>query len=258
VVSPGTSLFTLARIDILRIQINVPQTFAPNVRAGQKAQIVLREFPDRTFVGTVTRTSRSLDPQTRTMLTEVQIRNTEKILLPGMYAQIELKVPRAGQPLLIPASALISDSRGTQVGTIGNDHKVHLLPVQVGRDYGQQIEIAGGLKPDDVVITKPSDATAEGSPATAKLTSEAENSGNGGSAASSGTGKQGGSGKPGGVQNAASPSSPAPNFGQRYGGQDLRPLTPMNAPSSAAPPAASPASPAGGKGPNGGDAKTAR
>jgi hypothetical protein len=259
VVSPGTSLFTLARIDILRIQVNVPQTFAPNVRAGQKAQILVREFPNAHFVGTVTRTSRSLDPQTRTMLTEVQIRNTEKILLPGMYAQIVFHIPRAGQPLLIPSGALINDSRGTLVGTVGSDNKVHLMPVQIGRDYGQQIEVVGGLDPQAMVIVSPSDSTVEGTRVTAKLSDPSDTSGTSASGGQSGGGgKSGGSpgssaqgGKAAGNEGSGSgggngggtPGTPSPNIGQRYGGQDLRaPLTPMNAP----PPSGAPG--AGGPG----------
>ena len=217
VVSPGTSLFTLARIDILRIQVNVPQAYAPNIRVGQKAQILVREFPNAKFFGAVARTSRSIDPQSRTMLTELQIKNPTKTLLPGMFGQIVFHIPRAGQPLLVPDSALISDSRGTLLGTVGSDKKVHLTRVQVGRDYGKVIEIIQGLNPGDMVVLNPSDATVEGTDATPTF---------GGGDASGSAGGSGGDKSKGGGS-----ASPAPDTGQRYGGTDLdAPLTPTMQP----------------------------
>jgi multidrug efflux pump subunit AcrA (membrane-fusion protein) len=229
VVSPGTSLYRVARLDVLRIQVNVPQSFAPNIRVGAEANLQVSEYPAARFVGRVTRTASSLDPQTRTMLTEIQISNKDRRLLPGMYAQVVFKVTRLNPPLIVPASALIADAKGTQIATITRENKVKLNPVVVGRDYGQSIEIAAGISPNEKIVLDPTDATKDGAEVTpvppkqedSKDSERGQGSqpksgeganGNPGSTSSSGPRRQesqGGQGKPKG---------PPPNLGQSYGG----------------------------------------
>ncbi|MBC8101617.1 MAG: efflux RND transporter periplasmic adaptor subunit [Cytophagales bacterium] len=210
VVSPGASLYRIARLDILRIQVNVPQSFATNIRPGIPAKINVSEFPSSRFTGRVTRTATSLDPQTRTMLTEIQISNRDRRLLPGMYAQIAFTVKRLNPPLVVPASALIADARGTQIATVTRENKVRLTPVVVGRDFGQSIEIVAGISAQDRIVLDPTDATKEG--AVIKPISP-EKPGQKPGKAGQGNPSSGGGG-PG--QNK--PKGPPPNLGQSYGG----------------------------------------
>lgn len=158
----STLLFRVAQTGTLRTYVNVPQTNANSVRVGQTAVLSISALPGRSFPGTVARTAKALDPASRTMLTEIRVPNPNGVLLPGMYAQVDLSSPRTNPPLLIPGDSLIIRADGTQVAVIRSDHTVHLQKIQIGRDYGDNLEVISGLELGDMVIANPSDAVVEG------------------------------------------------------------------------------------------------
>ena len=84
----GKELFDISRIDPLRVYVSVPQAYAPNIRAGIKANVTLQEFPGKKFSGTVVRTAEAIDPATRTLNTEVDVPNKDGMLLPGSFGQV--------------------------------------------------------------------------------------------------------------------------------------------------------------------------
>src|SRR5664279_5661162 len=106
----STLLFRVAPPGTLRIYINLPQADAKSVKVGQHAIVSIAELPGRKFDGIVTRTSNALDPATRTLLTELQVHNADGALMPGMFAQVDLTVPRKYPPLLIPGDTLVAVS----------------------------------------------------------------------------------------------------------------------------------------------------
>src|SRR6185503_13432203 len=144
-------------MEMLRIYINVPQSNANFVRPGETATLRVSNLPGRIFTGAVARTANSLDPGSRTMLVEVHVANRDGALLPGMYAQVSLSNTRANPPLLLPSDALVVRPEGTQVAVVDSDHTVHLKNIQVGRDYGDRMEIVSGLQEGDTVIPSPGD-----------------------------------------------------------------------------------------------------
>jgi RND family efflux transporter MFP subunit len=156
-------LFRLAQVDVLRIFVYVPQSYAPDIRAGQSADVSVRELPGRVFQGTVTRTAGAIDPTSRTLLTEVQVPNPEGVLLSGSYATVRFKVQRSDPPLVVPQSALLIDANGVRVALVGADGTVHYRPIQIGRDYGNDAEVLSGLDTTDVLATGLSANIAEGS-----------------------------------------------------------------------------------------------
>jgi RND family efflux transporter MFP subunit len=158
----STMLYRIAQTRVLRTYVNVPQSNADSIRTGQTAQLTVSNRPGRTFAGTVTRTADSLDPNTRTMLVEVQVPNSDDALLPGMYAQVDLSSPRANPPLLLPGDCLIVRAEGTQVALVRPDHVVHFQNIRVGRDYGDKLEVISGLAPGDTVVANPNDVVREG------------------------------------------------------------------------------------------------
>ncbi len=155
-------LFELSQIDRLRIFINVPQQFAAAVRPGQAADVRLQELAGRTFRGTVTRTASSLDERSHTLLTEVQVPNPQRQLLPGMYAQVSLKVARAAPPLMVPADTLLVHSDGSYVLTVTGSGAVGRRKVTLGRDFGATVEITSGLNGDERLIVNPTDDLKDG------------------------------------------------------------------------------------------------
>lgn len=160
--SANAWLFKIAQTDSLRIRVNVPQTLMQSIRQGQTAQIHVRELPSKPFTGKVVRTADALDPKSNTLLTEIEVLNTNDTLRPGMYAQVTFTTTRVNPPVLVPANTLVINSGGTQVASVTKDQTVHYHKVEIGRDYGTEVEITTGLSPDESLITNPSDDLREG------------------------------------------------------------------------------------------------
>lgn len=158
----GKPLFSIAQSGVLRVQVDVPQSEAVNIRAGRKALIEVKERLGREYPGTVVRTAGSLDDAARTMLTEVQVDNRDGSLLPGMYAQVRFTVPGVRTTFVIPASALVIDQSGMHVVTVSADRKVHFQPVTIGRDMGVRVEVLRGVTGADSLVASPSDLLSEG------------------------------------------------------------------------------------------------
>jgi RND family efflux transporter MFP subunit len=162
VTAGNTLLFRIAQINPLRTYINVPQTYAASVRPGTRAVLTLTDRPGQPSVGAVTRAASALDPATRTMLVEVQVPNPAGRLLPGMYVQVRLEVARQEAPLLLDADTLLVRGGGTFVAVVDPDQRVRLRKVLLGRDYGPQIEVLGGLEEGQSVVINPNDEIREG------------------------------------------------------------------------------------------------
>ena len=158
----NTLLFRVAQTSTLRTYVNVPQSNASSIRPGQTAQLSVSNLPGRRFPGTVARTANALDPTSRTLLVEVQVPNADGALLPGMYAQVDLRASSSNPPLLIPGDALIVRAEGTQVAVVRPDHTVHLQKIEVGRDYGDRLEVVSGLQEGDSIIPNPGENVREG------------------------------------------------------------------------------------------------
>lgn len=156
------NLFTVSQAKTLRMQINVPQSYAVDLKPGQLAEIVIRERPGQKFTGAVARTAESLDASSRTLLVEVQIDNRNGSLLPGMYAQVKFTVPRTQNVVVISADSLVVNSQGTRVVVMSPDKRVRYVPVSVGRDLGPDVEILSGLKGGEQVISNPPDSLVDG------------------------------------------------------------------------------------------------
>jgi RND family efflux transporter MFP subunit len=158
----GKELFDVVQVDPLRVFVSVPQTNAPSIRAGLPAYIELREYPGQKFSGKVVRTADSIDPATRTLLTEIELPNHDGHLLPGSYAEVHFAVPIQVTRMSVPVNALLFRPEGPRVAVVGADHKVHLKPITIGRDFGIKVEILGGLDANDQIVVNPADSLEDG------------------------------------------------------------------------------------------------
>lgn len=156
-----TQLFQMAKLDVLRIYVNVPQVFSRYLEPGQKAELFTSSYPERTFRGHVTNVAGALDPQTRTRQTEIKIENLDHALLPGMYAQVKLTVHRPEPWVRVPSNAVIPHGDDLEVIVV-QDGKTHYQKVVPGRDFGDEIEIKAGLPGGSVVVVSPPDDLREG------------------------------------------------------------------------------------------------
>ncbi|MEH2240027.1 efflux RND transporter periplasmic adaptor subunit [Nostoc sp.] len=158
----NTSLYTIAAYDKLNVNVNVPQSLSQSLQTGQTAQITVRELPQRAFTGKVVRTSNAIDPNTRTLLTQLQVQNLGATLRPGMYASVRFAINRNDPPFVVPDSALVVNAGGTQVATLTKNQTVHYQKVVVGRDYGTEVEITSGLTGNESLIATPTVDETEG------------------------------------------------------------------------------------------------
>jgi RND family efflux transporter MFP subunit len=150
----GTFLFTIMQSDVIRTQVYVPQDQAFGLGPGVEAIVRVPEIPDRTFPGKVTRIADALQPGTRTLLTEIDVPNSDGALAPGIYCTVELHIPRKTPSLLVPAEAIIFNRDGLQVAVVV-DGLARIRKVVVARDLGTSLEVRDGVKPGDQVILNP-------------------------------------------------------------------------------------------------------
>jgi len=164
----GNEMFRVAQVDNLRLFVSVPQSAAASIHIGMPATILIAEMPGAEFPAKVTRTSNVLDPNTRTLLVEVEMSSQGGKLLAGMYATVRFRSHRDNPPLLVRGDTLIANASGTSAAVLqdagrGNGlRKVHMQRVQIARDYGAETEIASGLKAGDVLVVNPGDEIREG------------------------------------------------------------------------------------------------
>ena len=161
--TPGQELFQIGQISTLRVFVAVPEVYSRAAHVGSKATLTLDEYPDQTFQGTVTRTSSSIDIASRTLNTEVDIDNSKGLLLPGAYVRVHLALPAQIHSVIIPSSTLLFRTQGLQVGVV-RDNVAQLVPVSIGTDYGETVQITSGLSTSDEVIENPSDSLVSGTP----------------------------------------------------------------------------------------------
>jgi RND family efflux transporter MFP subunit len=159
--SVKTDLFHIAQPGMLRVYVNIPEEYSRGIKVGMTADLALAEFPGRTFQGNLVRTADAINMATRTLLVEIDVANPTNTLLTGSYAEVHLKVPTQASTFIIPVNTLIFRSEGLRVGLVKDD-KVTLTAVTPGHDFGNQIEVVSGLKPDDQVIINPPDSIVTG------------------------------------------------------------------------------------------------
>jgi RND family efflux transporter MFP subunit len=158
----GTFMFTIMHTDVIRVQLYVPQEAVFGLKPGVQANIRVPELPGRVFPGAVTRLANALQPSSRTLLTEIDVPNSDGALTPGIYCLVDLKIPRATPSLIVPSAALIFNQDGMSVAVVENG-VAHMRRIDVVRDLGISVEVDQGLREGEQVILNPSVDLAEGS-----------------------------------------------------------------------------------------------
>jgi RND family efflux transporter MFP subunit len=156
------SLFSVAQSNVLRVQVQVPQSAALAIKVGQQATLTVQERPGRRYIATVTRSAQSIDVAARTMLTEVQVDNRDGSLVPGMYGEVKFDITASQPSLIIPSTALVIDKNGMHVVSVSADSRVHFVAVDIGQDQGSEVEISQGLRGGETLVSNPSDLLSDG------------------------------------------------------------------------------------------------
>jgi RND family efflux transporter MFP subunit len=161
--STSTELFHLAAISRVRVFIDLPEQDRAAARSGAAAVLYLNEFPGRKFTGVIARNANAIDPAARTLRVEIDVDNPGGELLPGSYISVHLRAAGTANPIVVPSNTLLFRSEGLRAALV-KDGKAELIPVKVGRDFGETLEILDGLKPDDALIVNPPDSILPGTP----------------------------------------------------------------------------------------------
>jgi multidrug efflux pump subunit AcrA (membrane-fusion protein) len=161
--TPSQELFRIAQTKTLRVYVNIPENYSDETVPGISATLDLASSPNQKVTGKLVRTSQAIDPNSLTLLAEVDVPNADGKLLPGGYVQVHFDITTDHPPLVIPGNALIFRAQGTQVGIVdAATDTVHLQDIKIGRDFGTKLEVVDGLKEDDSVILNPSDSLTDG------------------------------------------------------------------------------------------------
>jgi RND family efflux transporter MFP subunit len=158
-------LFHMSSTDVLRVYVNVPQIYSRDALPGTKAQLTFAEYPGRSFEGTLVRTAKSIDVTSRTLLVEVDVDNRKGDLTPGAYTEVHLKVGRPVSAVIIPVSTLLFRKEGLRVATVqhtGDTDIVKLVPITLGHDDGDTVQVVTGLDANMSIITNPPDSIIDG------------------------------------------------------------------------------------------------
>ena len=154
-------ILTMATLKPLRIYAAVPQSASIAMKDGDQVGVTVREYPQRTFPGTITRRSTALNADTRTMLIEVDLDNTDGALLPGMYAMVTFAVSSTSGAPMVPDDALVFHGGKVFVPVV-RDGRLHLAEVTLGYDDGVNVEVTSGISDSDIVAINVGQAAHEG------------------------------------------------------------------------------------------------
>jgi RND family efflux transporter MFP subunit len=158
----GPPLFVVSDTSRLRVYVNVPQSYVPNIRIGTKAHISVPEYPGRQFSATVEASAQSVDAASGTTRMLLVVDNASGELMSGAFTNVSFDLPHPEIAINVPASALIFDRSGLHVATVDNDNHVVLKQVTISRDLGKEVEIGSGLAAEDRIVESPPDGIASG------------------------------------------------------------------------------------------------
>jgi len=158
----GPPMFVVSETNKLRVYVNVPQNYVPNIPVGTKARIAVPEYPGRTFPATVEASAQAVDVASGTTRMQLVVDNSRGELMTGDFTNVSFDLPHPEIAINVPASALIYNQRGLQVAIVDNDGRIVLKQVTIARDLGNEVEIGSGVSADDRVVTNPPDGIATG------------------------------------------------------------------------------------------------
>ena len=158
----GPQMFKVADVHEMRVFVQVPQEMSSNMKAGITADVILPQYPQKTFKAVVSTTSEAINKTARTLLVELHAKNDDNLLQPGTFAQVRFNLPDAPGTLRIPTSALIFRENGPQLAILAPGDKVDLRSIKLGRNLGTEFEVLAGLSASDTVINSPPDSLSQG------------------------------------------------------------------------------------------------
>jgi RND family efflux transporter MFP subunit len=170
----GTELFRVSRIGMMRIFVSVPEAYSEQIQNGMKVNVGLTALPGQMFAGSVTRSDHAINPQSRTLLVEVDVPNPAGKLMPGAYAEVHFALHSPVRPLVIPSGSILFQSAGPQVAVVNSKQQIEIHKVMLGTDLGGTMEITSGITQQDEIVANPPDFLVDGMPASIQRSDNAQ------------------------------------------------------------------------------------
>ncbi len=155
-------LFNIVQSDRLRLYVDIPQRYTARLTENMQVKLYFNEYPSKTYDAVLMSTASGIDQDTRTLLAEFMVDNSQYELLPGSYTQVHLFLPVPNTVVRIPVNTLLFRAQGLQVGVVNEQGIVTLKSIDIGRDFGTEVEVVSGINVEDAVIVNPSDSLANG------------------------------------------------------------------------------------------------
>lgn len=154
VITRATTLTTLVDLDVVKVEVNVPERYLRQVKPGQPLEFGVAAFPGRKFKGDVYFISSKLDDGTRTALVKARIPNSDGMLRAGMFASLELTLQLRDSAIVIPEPAVLSDGNRFSVFVVATNLTAEIRPINVGLRLAGRAEILSGLRAGELVVVE--------------------------------------------------------------------------------------------------------
>jgi RND family efflux transporter MFP subunit len=158
----GHELFRIAKINVVRAYVTVPETYDAQIVDGMKASLEVTGLSGQQFTGAVIRNSHAIAPNSHTLLVEIDVPNPTGKLMPGAYAEAHIHVPLPVRSLVVPGGVVLYQAAGPQIAVVNQKSQVELRKVTLGRDFGTTIEVNSGISTGDSIIASPPDYLVDG------------------------------------------------------------------------------------------------
>jgi RND family efflux transporter MFP subunit len=170
----GSELFRVSKVGMMRIFVSVPEAYSEEIQNKMKVNVEITALPGKMFKGSVTRNDNAINPQSRTLLVEVDVPNPDGKLMPGAYAEVHFALHSEVRPLVVPSGTILFQAAGPQVAVVNSKQQIELHKVVLGKDLGGTMEITSGITPQDEIVANPPDFLVDGMPVTAQPSSSTQ------------------------------------------------------------------------------------
>jgi membrane fusion protein (multidrug efflux system) len=160
-VAAGTDIARLEKIDQLKLDFRVPETYFAQLKSGLGVSLAVDAFPQASFPGRIYAIEPAVDEQTRTVLVRARVANPQLRLRPGMFARVQLTLGARENAVWIPEEAIVPRGQDSYVFRVV-DGKAELVPVQTGTRKVGEVEIMKGIAAGDIVVTEGTQRLAPG------------------------------------------------------------------------------------------------
>jgi RND family efflux transporter MFP subunit len=159
--APGNPMVTVADFSIIRLQVGVPEQESSLIKNGLPVEATFEALPGQKFSAVISRSTHALDSGTKTLMIEIDLKNGDQKILPGMYAVAKIGLEKHVDALLIPSAAVLTEKNGASIFAVRNG-KAAKVPVKTGFNDGQMTEILDAAVENETVAVRPSRALSDG------------------------------------------------------------------------------------------------